>query len=197
MNQFGQINNSTERWKLIQKVIKNNNIKTIVEIGTWKGMGSTLAILESMDQNADFYSLETNFEFFKIAKKNLFEFEGKFKLIYGRIVEINDVIEFSKNLLMTNEQKNWLREDLENMKKSENVILQIPEKIDFLLLDGGEFSTYAEWSILKQRSKIIALDDIRTFKCKKIFEEMNNDNNFELIGQSNEINGFCIFEKIN
>ena len=51
MEEQGQINSNTKRWELIQKTIKENDFKTIVEIGTWKGMGSTLAVLTSKKEN--------------------------------------------------------------------------------------------------------------------------------------------------
>ena len=54
MSEYGQINETTERWRLIQNTIKNNNFNSIVEIGTWKGMGSTLAILKSKNKSTKF-----------------------------------------------------------------------------------------------------------------------------------------------
>jgi hypothetical protein len=193
---FGQMNETTERWKLIQKIIKNNKFKTIVEIGTWKGMGSTLSILKSIDEDTEFYSLESNLSFYEIAKKNLSDYITKFNLIYGRIVESESLIRFTDNLILTDEQKKWLYEDIENMNNCDNVLSKLPESIDFLLLDGGEYSTYEEWKILNERSNIIALDDIKTFKCKKIYQEMTNDYHFEKIEETTEGNGFCIFKKI-
>lgn len=195
MSEHGQMNKSTERWGLIQKVIKSNDFKTIVEIGTWKGMGSTLAILSSKNDGTNFFSVESNLEFYEVAKKNLLSYTDKFELIHGRIVELGDVEEFCKNLELTNEQKKWLSEDIKNLNNSINVLSQIPQEIDFLLLDGGEFSTYPEWLVLKDRSKIIALDDIKTLKCRKIFNEMINDEKFDLIENSSEGNGFSVFKR--
>jgi len=71
MSEYGQINETTKRWQLIQNTIKNNKFKTIVEIGTWKGLGSTLAVLKSKDDDTDFFSLESNLDFYSVAKKNL------------------------------------------------------------------------------------------------------------------------------
>lgn len=42
MSEYGQINELTERWKIIEDILKNNEFQNIVEIGTWRGMGSTL-----------------------------------------------------------------------------------------------------------------------------------------------------------
>ena len=54
----GQITEQTERCNLLKTTIKNYNPTTIVEIGTWKGLGSTKCILDSMDANCKFISLE-------------------------------------------------------------------------------------------------------------------------------------------
>lgn len=193
----GQMNESTERWKIIQNIIRNNKIKTILEIGTWKGYGSTLAILKSMNEDSNFTSIESNLEFFKIAKQNLKEYENKFNLLYGRIIEISDVKDFVLNLNLDYQQNQWLNEDLNNFEKCPNVLNEIPNKIDFLLLDGGEFSTYSEWKKLEGRCKFIALDDINVLKCNKIHSELSDDKNYEMVNISNEGNGFSIFKKIN
>jgi hypothetical protein len=92
--------------------------------------------------------------------------------------------------------KVWLKNDLNDYFLCENILNQIPDNIDFLLLDGGEFSTYSEWNILKNRSKIIVLDDTLVLKCKKIREELLNDDNYELIiDYPSDRNGFAIFKK--
>jgi hypothetical protein len=196
MSEFGQINETTDRWKLIQKTIKNNNFNTIVEIGTWKGMGSTLAILTEKKENTYFITIESNYEFHNIAKNNLKNFENNFKMLYGRIVEKEQVISFIKEYDLTDEQKTWLNEDILNFEKCPNILKELPEKIDFLILDGGEFSTYEEWKILKEKVHFVGLDDINVLKCKKIVEELSSDNNYKLIEVTNEGNGFCVFERL-
>ena len=85
----------------------------------------------------------------------------------------------------------------DSSQKSENVLNKIPEKIDLLLLDGGEFSTYSEWLKLKDRSTIIMLDDTTATKCKKINDELKSSENYTLIFETSENNGFSVFEKIN
>lgn len=195
MNEFGQMNESSERWKLIQKTILGNDFDTIVEIGTWKGMGSTLSVLKSKKDNTEFISLESNKDFFDIAKKNLKPFEKNFKLIYGRIVDVDEVMDFVSDFNLNTEQKNWLNEDIKNFNNCPNVLENIPEKIDFLILDGGEFSTYKEWYKLKDRTKIVALDDINVLKCERIYNELKEDSNYKMIEITQEGNGFCIFLK--
>lgn len=197
MSVYGQMNESTERWRLIKELLNENDLQNLVEIGTWKGMGSTLCILKNKKIGSSFITLETSFENYQIAKNNLVNYNNEFSLIYGRIIEVNDVIDFISDLSLSEEQKVWLNEDLNNFKKTQNVIEQLPIEIDFLLLDGGEFSTYSEWKKLRSRTKFVALDDINVLKCSKIYSELSKDSNYELVSLSNEGHGFCIFKKIN
>lgn len=189
----GQITETSERGRLLQEVIKKNKFKTILEIGTWKGMGSTLSVLKSMDSETNFITLESNHEFHLITKNNLKDFEGRLEIIYGRIIEIDEVHNFIKDYELSPEQKGWLKNDIDNFSNCPNVLDKIPNEIDFLILDGGEFSTYPEWLKLKSRSKFIALDDINVLKTKRIFEELSSDTNYELLNITNEGNGFCLF----
>ena len=72
----------------------------------------------------------------------------------------------------------------------------LPEKFDIILLDGGEFTTYYEFQILKNKCKILMLDDINTEKCKLIVEEICSDPTWKIIKRMNLRNGYLIAEKI-
>ena len=193
----GQITENTERCEIIKNVINTYKPNIILEIGTWKGLGSTKCIIDSIDDGMLFLSLETNKSFYDIAVENLKSYLDKVKLIYGRIVEKDEILNFVQTINLNRWEEQWLKEDLENIDKSENVLNKIPEKIDLLLLDGGEFSTYSEWLKLKDRSTIIMLDDTTATKCKKINDELKSSENYTLIFETSENNGFSVFEKIN
>ena len=193
----GQITENTERCEIIKNVINTYKPNIILEIGTWKGLGSTKCIIDSIDDGMLFLSLETNKSFYDIAVENLKGYQDKVKLIYGRIVEKDEILNFVQTINLNRWEEQWLREDLENVDKSENVLNQIPEKIDLLLLDGGEFSTYPEWLKLRDRSTIIMLDDTEVTKCKKINNELKSSENYTLVFETFEGNGFSVFEKIN
>jgi hypothetical protein len=196
----GQILKNSLFADLINEIIKKYSSKNIVEIGTWKGLGSTKRIIDAVvDNNLDsnFISLETNKIFYDEAKQNLKEYTDKVNLIYGRIIDIVDVENFVVSQELSYEEQGWLNEDIANFAMCPNVLGSIPEEIDFLLLDGGEFSTYSEWLKLKDRAKIIALDDTNTTKCRKIKQEILSDksSNYEIIIDSNDRNGFMFLRK--
>lgn len=118
---------------------------------------------------------------------------------FKNIVDINDVniwfdhssIDFKNN----NHAKLWYHKDIELIQKTPNIISKIPDKIDLLVLDGGEYSTYPEWSLLKDRTRFFVLDDTNILKCKKIREEiLNSDNNKYTIMHdvTNDRNGYLV-----
>ncbi len=197
MNVQGQIPDGSKFSTEIKKIIKTFKPHNILEIGTWKGMGSTLRIIEATqdteyDNPPNFISLETNLEFYTQAKSNLVSYLDVVNLVYGRIINPEEFEQYNEHFPVNN---SWYQSDLNDYKMCPNVLDIIPKEIDFLLLDGGEYSTYLEWLILKNRTKIIALDDTKMVKTKRIVEEcFNNYDNYELICSSSERNGFHIFQ---
>jgi len=181
----------------INDIIKTYKPSTIVEIGTWKGLGSTKRIIESIIQYnliTNFISLETNWIFYNEAKNNLQEYVKYVNLIYGKIVDIKDIIHFLSLISLSDIEQTWLNNDIDDYEQTPNVLYALPNKIDFLLLDGGEFSTYSEWLLLKDRSHIIALDDTKTTKCKLIKKHILNNKQYNIIIDSDDRNGFTILE---
>ena len=87
--------------------------------------------------------------------------------------------------------KYWNDLDYENMK-NKNLFFNrndLPNIFDVILLDGGEFTTWYEYLIIKDKCKILLLDDINTLKCKKIKDDILNSNNWQIIFIDNERNG--------
>jgi hypothetical protein len=198
MTTQGQVLDGSQFGMWIDKTITDYKPNTIVEIGTWKGLGTTKRIIDSIEKNQitpTFISLESNLPFYETATRNLKDKLNTVKLIRGRIVGEEEIDAFLSKNQITEQMMGWLRSDLNDYMNCENVLNQLPETIDFLLLDGGEFSTYHEWIILKDRTKIIALDDTLTLKCKQIREELLTDENYEVIIDSSDRNGFAIFIK--
>ena len=179
----GQILPQYEFGLWIDRIITDYSPKNIVEIGTWKGLGSTKCIIDSIIKNnlqTNFMSFECNKEFYLESVKNLENYKDYVNLIYGRLVEFDEVIRFCKQR-KSQVNLNWLIEDLYNMSENSSRINLIPKTIDFLLLDGGEYSTYIEWQKLKYRTKIVALDDTKETKTKEINNSLSLDPNYKCL----------------
>jgi hypothetical protein len=191
----GQLEPNTQRGQWIKNFLQQNDFKNIVEIGTWKGLGSTLCILEGKKNDSNFYSLECDRNMFEIAKKNLSQYSNQLQLIYGTICTEEEILNFVSDIYLDDQKRGWLDYDLQNLKLCEYVLDKLPEEIDFLLLDGGEFSTYSEWNKLKDRTKIVAMDDISQIKNNKIHHELSNSDEWSLLTLISEGNGFSAFQK--
>ena len=69
--------------------------------------------------------------------------------------------------------------------------------VDVIILDGGEYTTYGDYSTLMTKEpKIIILDDSNVFKCMKIREELLNNPEWKLLKENlNDRHGWSIFVK--
>ena len=197
---IGQINRDTTLGELIFNLTKRHDVKNIVEVGTWNGMGSTKCILDGLTNEKYFWSVELYPEMFEIAQTNLKEIvTSNVTLLNGSIIEYDEVFWFDHSKIdLTGDRhaKLWYEKDLRLLKKSINVLDKLPTKIDLLILDGGEYTTYPEFIKLKDRTKIIVIDDTNILKSKRIRLELMSNNDFVMIDDNqNERNGYSIFER--
>lgn len=201
----GQINIGTELGDIIYELCKRDDIINIVDIGTWNGLGSTRCIYQSIIDNSKknyvVKSIEASTHLYEIAKNNIPQLDN-FTLINGRIIESTDLVDIDKcsdhffTEYSRDMQKGWLQDDIKNYNNISNVLSELPKKIDLLILDGGEFSSLAEFNILKDITRFIILDDT---KCIKNYEVSNlirdNKESYNIIVDSNDRNGFLVAEK--
>ena len=196
----GQINRHTTLGESIFNLTKRRDIKNIVEVGTWNGMGSTKCILDGMTNEKYLWSIELYPEMFEIAQKKLKKFTiPNVTLLNGSIIEYDEVFWFDHSEIdLTGDQhaKLWYEKDLRLLKKSINVLDKLPTKIDLLILDGGEYTTYPEFIKLKDRTKVIVIDDTNILKSKRIRLELIDNSDFVMIADDqNDRNGYSIFER--
>ena len=196
----GQITIDQTLGKDIYELTKLNEVKTIVDVGTFNGLGSTLCIIVGMNETQKLWSIELYPNMYELALENLSKvLKPNMKILNGRIIEYDEVFWFDHetiNLTGDTHAKLWYHKDLEHLKNSENVIDELPMVIDLLILDGGEYTTYPEYLKLKDRSNIIVLDDVNILKCRQIRHELLNDESFILTHENvQQRNGYSIFRR--
>lgn len=202
VNNTGQIANDTFS-KEITEYASNPKYKTFLEIGTWNGLGSTRAFSNGFKGRNDdyiFYSLECNKEKCEEAVK-LYTDNNKIHILNEVIwnEEPSDFYKIFPQCLTNSMYKHWNEIDLVNMKRCKLFLNRpaLPGVFDILLLDGGEFTTYYEFQILKNRCKVLLLDDINVDKCKLIVEEIKLDKSWKIIKEETATrNGYLIAEKL-
>lgn len=191
---IGQINRGSNLGEKIFRLSTQEDVQTIVEIGTWNGMGSTKCIYDAVvGTKKQVWSLECNKLRHEEAKINLGFLPPNFKLIHGTIVTAQELIPILESL--DNETlKGWLKEDIAWIRNTPNAMTLLPEKIDLCIIDGGEFSGDIEFFRLWERCKYIILDDTNAIKHRKTKEFiLANPDKLELIEDNVvERNGFLI-----
>jgi hypothetical protein len=205
MTNQGQINPTTLFGREIMTLCLKDDIKNILEIGTWNGLGSTRCILEALklreDKNYNFYSLEANSEKSAFAK-DLYKNENNVHILNEVIYndEKEDIEQIFPELFSNGELRRWHSIDMENMKSKPLFLNRkdLPEIFDFILLDGGEFTTWYEYQALKDRCHYLALDDTNASKCNRIVADLKNQpNKWKIINEIDERNGAVIAVRIN
>jgi hypothetical protein len=199
----GQISPEGAVGHMLIDLVKSNAFNTIVDIGTWNGLGSTKCFLLGLRGNktTKFISIESNKEKHVIAFNNLASLlTENSALLHGSILTDADVTEsavlsvfpeFNSN----SEFRRWHSIDVENIRQSPFLLNDIPDTIDLILFDGGEFTTFFEFQRLFSRCKnFIALDDVNGSKCQKIRNFLSMHPDWTEVSYINERNGFSLFK---
>ena len=201
----------------IIKIVKNNDLNHILEIGSSNGEGSTTIIITAI-LNRSFFSevnllcLEASIERFEALKKRFQDFsfvkcynsssikleefpsEEKIKSFYNNIK--SNLNKFSEQTIIS-----WLHEDKNYLIKNNiktNAIEDLKENLkiqsfDFVLIDGSEFTGEIELSKVIG-SKFIALDDIETYKNYFSHKTLMKNNDYSVLKINTKLrNGYSIF----
>ena len=197
---IGQITEDSAAGGWISTISKLDGIKTIVEIGTWNGMGSTLCVINAI-KNTDisFMSIEASAYMCNVARTNLPKDSENVSLLHGHLSDELIDIDTLGDLFFSDYSKatkrSWLEEDKKNISSSPNVMGLMPENIDFLILDGGEFSSWNEFLLLKDRTKYLFLDDTRP-PCIKNYDARSwliQDGATIIFDDQSDRNGYSVF----
>jgi hypothetical protein len=199
-NNIGQITLEQQIGKALKDISALATVKTILEIGTWNGLGSTKCIIEGLKTRDPtsyiFYSLEANSEKCAFAHnlyKNMPSVHILNEVIYNE--EPADQYEIFPELKENKTYDYWHRIDMENMQTKPLFLSRtgLPGIFDVLLLDGGEFTTWYEYNALKDRCRILVLDDTNVCKCRRIVDEIKSQpEKWQVILETNERNGNLI-----
>lgn len=204
-------------YSFIVQISAQPNVKTILEIGASSGEGSTEAfILGKRGNNAKLFSIEACTERFDLLKKR-YENEPNFYPYNVSSVGLSDFPkkELIQNFMRTTPKSSlapwpidtvmgWYDKDIEYIQKNgieENGIQKIKREnnidtFDVVLIDGSEFTGYAEFQQI-YGAKYILLDDTRAFKNWATNLVLRNDPNYILLIENNLLrNGFAIYQRI-
>lgn len=188
MGPKGQILPESNFGQALTALARNSN--TIVEIGCWRGGGSTKCLaLGLVRPEQKMWSIDASPEM--IAESKALNHDERISFLCGTVLRPDECVVSTEHL----DLKDAVQE-MENCSKLPYIGEKLPEDIDLLLLDGGEFSSRSEFIKLRNRCKIIALDDIRKEASWK-----NYQNHQDLISVvepmfhfPNDRNGWSVFK---
>jgi predicted O-methyltransferase YrrM len=193
----GQITSKDSLGRWITHLSSLPEVKYIVEIGTWNGRGSSACIIRGVRSRAadsirgvQCLGLEVDKKMHARASRYLSR-SPWFAVVNGSIVDENQLDRSD----LSGTEIEWLAEDVRRIREAEYMASRIFPKIDLLILDGGEFSTYAEFKLLEgrlTRGGWLILDDTKTRKCSRVLTEVKSNPGFSLVYESDERNGVAV-----
>jgi hypothetical protein len=189
----------------------------MIEIGSSSGEGSTSAIIKGLKAKREWnlHLLEVDPLRFESLRRKFNRASGVFIHRYSSVSiskypAAEDVIRFYESV-PTNLNRwpigtilHWLEQDKKKLLESNLAELDGIDRVkkdfgienfDFALIDGSEFTGFADLqSVLG--STYILLDDINAFKCNQAYKALLADPRYLLEYENWELrNGFAIFAK--
>lgn len=195
-------------------------IKTILEIGSSSGGGSTSAFVEAIRARGDrdevsLFCMEVSTPRYEklrdaYAKDSFVHCFNKSAVPLNKFPSKDQVIHFY-NSTKTNLNHypletvlQWLVQDIEYVKSSGQdadgieFIKQTKNLRDFdlVLIDGSEFTGEPElWAV--KNARFIALDDVNSFKCYNAYHSLLHGVGYKLARHNFQIrNGYAVFERL-
>ena len=197
-----------------------SDLYTFLEIGSSSGGGSTDAFVSSITQRQDgsevsLFCMEVSRTRFK-ALANHYSTEDFVRCYNISSIEANEMPSNAEVINFYNSTKSalnnysiktilgWLSQDIEYIRRSGSDVNGIQfikkanhiQNFDMVLIDGSEFSGERE---LRNTigAKIIALDDVNSFKCWNAYQILLHTTNYKLKEHNFLLrNGYALFERL-
>ena len=179
----GQIDEATSFSKSLTQLAKQDDIKTILEIGTWYGGGSTEAFVNGIKHKSHCLSNITHhccesfiltFEIYPPAWNHarLYHQKNPVWLVQGTTVSVDQMLSVKDIPSKGEHFKLYYERDRAIMKKNTPQLEHYCKLIkpELVLIDGNEYTGWGEFEIVMAhcKPKYLALHDVGTLKTMKI-----------------------------
>jgi len=193
-------------------VTNNIHIQKIIEIGSGSGNGSTQCFIRALAPNQtnntklicieaveehynDLVRLTKDIDFVEAHNKSSIGFNQLSTKEYSTYANSEYNSHLSEDEIKNREQ--WFNDDIDFFKNTKTgVVENLDGKYDLCLIDGSEFSGYDEFKAIEHNVRFILLDDDRVYKNIKTKNELLKNDNWTLIAEGAERNGWSSFAKI-
>ena len=212
------VNDPFASW--ITDICARREVRSIIEIGSSSGDGSTQEILNGIKRRSDLPDMTICcFELSPVRFKKLVKNVSAFEVVHpynlpsvasSEFPSEDEVEKFMVDYegplksLPVERVVGWLRQDIEYVRRSGADINGIAavklrhnlETFDAAIIDGSEFTGAVELRYLLG-AKYILLDDTETFKCRSAYEQLSSDVRYNCVAYDPKLrNGYAIFERI-
>jgi hypothetical protein len=181
----GQLGSDTPVGQFLIEFVKRTDIKSVVEVGTWNGRGSTECIMDGLmtrDDATTFVTLEadqgrrdSSADFWADRDKGNVEL----KLLWGKLTESMVTREYVQNHPKFSDQLQYYDIEASQTHRAPLVGDQLPEDVEFIFLDGGEFCSVFDFNFLVKKYahslKYIGVDDIDTISNERIYQNLTSE----------------------
>jgi predicted O-methyltransferase YrrM len=205
--QVGQVTADSPLGESISTIIRDSNgeIRTIFEVGTGSGLGTTKVIADAMGRSAELTTLEGDADQYKVALNNIIKLAHR-TLINPYLGLLHRGIKPYWHPVDSVQHREMYAAEL-RLIGARGPVIDLDDfdrtGIDMVVLDGGEWTSDGDFLILQPRVKIggyIVLDDCNQEKAVK------NAYAYEMLRRSSQWchyeinlqdrNGWAIFRKI-
>ena len=192
-----EIHLNEEFGRNIYQTILKYELRKNLEIGSWDGTGSTKCFVDAMLQlDGDLFlgcleilperinilkDLYKEIDFVHAVNNSSIDYTELFHKNFDEIwnSEYNKIAKMYSYELV----KSWYERDVELLKGVvQGSISNLNKEWDSVLIDGGEFTGYSEYLLLKENTKVFFLDDVHNaFKCYQVYCELKSSDDWELL----------------
>lgn len=189
---LGQIRPGSAFGDLLTRLARHS--ETIVETGTWRGLGSTYCFYLGLERPSQrLFTVELCEEQHREAMG--YYDDPRITFLHGTLVLPEEVPPFD---YPDPDYRYYYEKEIALNAQAPYVLDRIPERIDLLLIDGGFWSAQTEYAKLADRSKIIALDDTNAARESKNVRNRTKllKAGWKVLGdQLEDRNGWAVFER--
>lgn len=137
--------------------------ENIVDVGTWRGGGSTQCLVNGIIRKTQkIWTVEIDGKLLKEACDGLAC--AQLIPLNGSIIPIEH---FKCFMPFGASDRGTYEFEWRSVSNAEYVGGSLPDQIDLMVLDGGEFSTQFEWEFWHEKVKVVAMDDTNPLVTNK------------------------------
>ena len=193
----------TEFGRVLRLLGEQAMFSAYVEVGTAAGLGSTRSLMDGIARRRDgaqLWSVECVRSMHLSAVRNWRRAKKKPILLHGVVAPCGEMMTWEEvrchPMFSTggySERRH--RKMLAACSAAPPVLDSLPERIDVLTLDGGDFSGFADFQKLRPRARVIVLDNAHTgMKNYFALQELLADDKWRLLlDRPDDHQGWCVF----